>query len=177
MTYQKRVAAAGLAAVVALAGLAGCGGGQERAGATGGQVRELTAEEQALTELGFQPPGYEPGEPGDPDNSHRRGKGRFHNRHLAKRVLHGELVISTKDGPRTMVVQRGEITAVDGDSVTVKSSDGFSLTWTFGKKLRVLERRKTVHGDDLDVGEHVGIVGGEARSGAVARLILIVPKK
>ena len=59
--------------------------------------------------------------------------------------LHGEAVVKTKDGgTKTVAVQRGEVTAIDGDSVTVKSTDGFTLTWTFGDELRVVERRTTV---------------------------------
>ncbi|MGH3659244.1 MAG: hypothetical protein ACRDUA_21560, partial [Micromonosporaceae bacterium] len=164
-----KAAATSLAAAVALAGLAGCG--EREQAAPSDPPMQLTAEQEALTELGFPPEAVVPKyDPGDPKRDRDRHKGRFGNRHLAKRVLHGEFVVSTKDGPRTIVVQRGEITAIDDDSMTVKSSDGFSLTWTYGKKLRVLERRRTVDGDALKVGERVGVAGGDAKSGAVARL-------
>ena len=36
------------------------------------------------------------------------------------------------------------MTAIDDDGITVKWTDGFSLTWWFAEKLRVIERRATV---------------------------------
>lgn len=63
---------------------------------------------------------------------------------LRKNTLHGEAVVKTKDGgTQTVAVQRGEVTAIDGDSMTVKSTDGFTMTWTFGDDLRV-DRKSVV---------------------------------
>ena len=47
-------------------------------------------------------------------------------------AIHGEFVVPDGDGDgyRTAVVQRGTVTAVDGSSVTVRSEDGFSETYT-----------------------------------------------
>ena len=43
---------------------------------------------------------------------------------LGRRVLHGEVTVQTKDGVKTIVMARGEVTALSGDAITVKSSDG-----------------------------------------------------
>src|SRR5947209_15949237 len=62
-------------------------------------------------------------------------------RTLGRHVEHGEVVVATKQGDRTVDVQRGTITAIDDHSVTVKSADGFTQTWVFGTPLRVIQNR------------------------------------
>src|SRR4029450_447591 len=100
------------------------------------------AEGQALAALGYSPDDMVPtgalGAPAaaapDPSASAEPGKREgWRKRHagrvlLRRNPLHGEAVVQTKEGTKTVLVQRGEITAVDGDSVTVKSADGFTLT-------------------------------------------------
>ncbi|MET7667889.1 hypothetical protein [Micromonospora luteifusca] len=93
---------------------------------------------------------------------------------LRKNTLHGEAVVQTKEsGTQTVVVQRGEVTAIDGDSMTVKSTDGYSMTWAFGDDLRVVERRATVQPSEVKVGATLGVAGAKDGDKAVARLILI----
>ncbi|MET8353608.1 MULTISPECIES: hypothetical protein [unclassified Micromonospora] len=93
---------------------------------------------------------------------------------LRRNTLHGEAVVQTKDGgTKTVAVQRGEVTAIDGDSMTVKSTDGFTMTWTFGDDLRVVERRATVQPSDVKVGTTLGVAGAKDGDKGVARLILI----
>lgn len=162
------LAAVGAAAVI---GLTACGAGAERTPSEPSQpLTDLSAEEQALGVVA-EPQAYQ--SHGADKPGRHWGKRKGHRGFLAQRVLHGELVVDTKQGPRTIVVQRGTVTKVDDDSVTVKSSDGFTLTWTYGEKLRVIERRTTVDGDDLDVGETVGIAGRESQGDPIARLIVI----
>ncbi|MGH3662217.1 MAG: hypothetical protein ACRDT1_14400 [Micromonosporaceae bacterium] len=165
--------AIGAIATLGLAGLAGCGGVSD-AGADA-PATTLTAEREALANLGFRPselaPGKHQADGADKRRAHR--KNRWRHRGLGKRVLHGEFTISTKAGPRTVLVQRGKVTEVDDGSITVKSADGFSLTWTFGDKVRVLERRRSVDGDALEAGDRVAVAGKKADSGGIARLILI----
>jgi hypothetical protein len=81
--------------------------------------------------------------------------------------------VQTDDGTRTIAVQRGTVTAIDDDSMTVESTDGFTLTWSFGEKLRVIERRKAVQPDDVDVGTEVGVAGAKDGDTATARLIVM----
>ncbi|MFC4018635.1 hypothetical protein ACFOW4_11875 [Micromonospora sp. GCM10011542] len=93
---------------------------------------------------------------------------------LRRNTLHGEAVVQTKDGgTRTVAVQRGAVTAVDGDSMTVKSTDGFTMTWTLGDDLRVVERRATVQPSEVKVGTTLGVAGAKDGDRNVARLILI----
>ncbi|MGY0005165.1 hypothetical protein [Micromonospora sp. I033] len=96
---------------------------------------------------------------------------------LRRNTLHGEVVVQTKDGEtRTVAVQRGQVTAIDAKSMTVKSTDGFTMTWTFDEKLRVVERRTTVRSSDIEVGTTVGVAGAKDGDNGVARLI-VVPLK
>lgn len=93
---------------------------------------------------------------------------------LRRGTLHGEAVVKTKDGDtRTVVVQRGEVTAIDGDTMTVKSADGFTSTWRFGPELRVVERRNTVQPEQVKVGTTVGVAGAKEGDASVARLIVV----
>ncbi|MFY9331251.1 MAG: hypothetical protein WAO41_06190 [Candidatus Nanopelagicales bacterium] len=59
----------------------------------------------------------------------RPGKGKISE--LGQNMLHGEIVVEDENGvAQTQLIQRGEVTAVDGGSVTVESSDGFVATYT-----------------------------------------------
>ena len=54
-----------------------------------------------------------------------------------------------------------------------KSTDGFTLTWTFGNPIHVLEHRSSVQPSAVKVGMAVGVAGGKDGDTAVARLIVI----
>jgi hypothetical protein len=72
-----------------------------------------------------------------------------------------------------VVVQRGSVTAVDDTTVSVKSADGFTQTWTFGDKLRVVQDRKTVAATAIKAGAEVGVAGAKDGDRNVARLVAI----
>jgi Domain of unknown function (DUF5666) len=79
---------------------------------------------------------------------------------LGARGLHGEFVVETKDGTtKTVAVQRGEITAVDGESLTVVSTDGFEQTWTLNDSTRVRKDGEQADVAALAVGDWVGVIG------------------
>ena len=67
--------------------------------------------------------------------------------------------------------------AIDAKSMTVKSTDGFSMTWTFDEKLRVVELRATVQSSDIKVGSTVGVAGAKDGDGGMARLIVVPVKQ
>jgi hypothetical protein len=97
---------------------------------------------------------------------------------LAKNTLHGEAVVQTKDGQTvTVVVQRGTITELTDSSVTVKSADGFTLTWRYADNLRVVEKRQTVQPSEVKVGMDVGVAGAKDGASAVARFIVVPVQK
>jgi hypothetical protein len=155
--------------VAAGLGMSACGAAQPVA-----QAQEVV-EARALTALGYGPDDMVPVAEPDPSASARPGAQRRHAARVlpGRNTLHGEVVVQTKEGVQTVLVQRGEVTAVDGDSVTVTSSDGFALTWTYAEDLRVVERRATVQPDALGAGDTVGVAGAKDGAGGVARLIVV----
>lgn len=48
---------------------------------------------------------------------------------VGRRVVHGEFVVRTKDGFRTVFVHKGEVTEVSATSITVKRADGFTKAY------------------------------------------------
>lgn len=58
-------------------------------------------------------------------------------------ALHGEYVVSEGGSYVTMLTQTGEITAVGPTSVTVKSADGVSLSYSLGTETTVSSRADT----------------------------------
>ncbi len=92
---------------------------------------------------------------------------------LRKNALHGEVTVQVKDETKTVVVQRGTITAVDGKGLTVKSTDGFELTWSYGDPLRIVQQRKATDRAALKTGAEVGLGGVKSGDATAARLIVI----
>jgi hypothetical protein len=94
---------------------------------------------------------------------------------LRKHVLHGETVVQTKDGTKTVAVQRGTVTAISATSLTVKSTDGFTQTWTIGSQIDVLQHRTTVQPSAIKVGAQLGVAGPKTDAALTARVILLAP--
>lgn len=61
-------------------------------------------------------------------------------------ALHGEYVVSEGGSYVTMLTQTGEITAVSSTSLTVKSADGVSLSYTLGTSTTVSKASTTQAG-------------------------------
>jgi hypothetical protein len=85
--------------------------------------------------------------------------------------LHGEFTVRKPDGNgfQTMAVQTGEVTAVSPSSITVKSEDGFSRTYSVDENTVVGSGRDGIgtvkNGDTVHV---AGVVdGGQAKAAAV----------
>jgi hypothetical protein len=45
-----------------------------------------------------------------------------------RRVVHGDLIVRTKDGFENVTVDRGKVTAVSASSITIERPDGVSVT-------------------------------------------------
>ncbi len=165
---------------LALFGATACGPGNAAA------EMVASAEAEALAAMGVEPEDIvvaeqamsaaEPSKPAKGDKDARLDKWR--KRHAAKvalhrNVLHGEAVVETKEGTITVAVQRGVITAISGDSVTVKSSDGVTWTWKFHSDLRVVEKRAKIQPSELKAGATVALAGRKEGETLTARLIVI----
>jgi hypothetical protein len=86
-----------------------------------------------------------------------RGAGWRHG--LARRALHGELTLQTREGVKTVVVARGEVTALADDSITVKSSDGVSTSFRINDDTRFGFRHEPDPSAELKVGDTVWVAG------------------
>jgi hypothetical protein len=169
----------GLAGALALTG---CGAGTRNAAATAGSAAATAGSDVADEAVALQQVGFETGLAADPSPSASAGtkpagkkdaRRKALRRYLRKNTLHGEVTLQTKDGVKTVVVQRGSVTAVTASSVTVKSADGFTLSWTFGDRLRVVQDKKAVQVSALKSGEQIGVAGAKNGSATDARLIAI----
>lgn len=82
-------------------------------------------------------------------------------------ALHGEFVVP-KDGGgyQTVATQRGEVTAVSKDSITVKSEDGYSRTYSLTEDTLVNAARDGI--DDVKVGNTVQVTAVVADGKATA---------
>jgi hypothetical protein len=81
-------------------------------------------------------------------------------RPVLKRLAHGQITVRTKAGYRTVLIQRGQITADSGNKVTVKSGDSYTYTYTTDShtKVRVGTQKSTA--DKLSTGDRVRVVSG-----------------
>lgn len=92
-------------------------------------------------------------------------------------VLHGEAVVKDRDGNFvTVATQAGEVTAVDKSSLTVKSEDGYTRTWTRTEATRYWGFWKGTDQQALKVGADVRVAGSVMDGVATARLIWFPPK-
>ncbi|WP_232828683.1 hypothetical protein [Kribbella monticola] len=76
-------------------------------------------------------PSTSPTAPADPKPGKGPGGMGRHGEFGMMGALHGEFVVEKQGGGyQTVATQRGEVTAVSKDSITVKSADGYSKTYT-----------------------------------------------
>jgi hypothetical protein len=99
---------------------------------------------------------------------HRGGR-----RHaLGRRVLHGEVTVQTQDGTRTIVMARGEVTALSDDAITVKSSDGVETSLRIDGDTRFGFRNEPDPRAELKVGEDAFVAGEKSGDSAVAKRVV-----
>jgi hypothetical protein len=172
------VATAALAAF-GLFSLAACAG-------TPAAAATLSPEQSALTTLGFTQDDVTSNNAAvqSANASASPGKGKHpHLRRLAIKRLalrghveHGQVTVQTKTGEQTIDVQRGTITAMTSTTMTIKSTDGYTLTWTTSGPLTVIEHRTSIQPGQLKVGDLVGVAGTQSGATATAKLV-VVPNK
>ncbi|RAK38338.1 hypothetical protein B0I29_105286 [Actinoplanes lutulentus] len=144
-------------------------------GCAGGGVAEAVPD-SGLESVALQAAGFAEGlDEVEPSPSEAEGpRPRAIRKLLRKNTLHGEVVVQGRDGEqRTIVVQRGEVTAADDAGFTVKSTDGFELTWTFGEPLRVVQDRKKAERSAVKAGVQVAVGGARDGSVTAARLVVV----
>lgn len=92
------------------------------------------------------------------------------------RGVHGEATVHRKNGYRLADWQRGEITGVSGTTLTVRSADGTSWTWTTNPRTRVRKDGAKSALTALTSGTHVFVLGERSGTTRTAGLVR-APKK
>jgi hypothetical protein len=109
-------------------------------------------------------PSTTPDKPGKPDKS---DKGLHRGHFMLGGALHGEFVVKKEDGKyQTVATQRGTVTAVSKESITVKSEDGYSRTYTLTEDTLVNAARDGI--DDVKTGNSVAVFAVVADGKATA---------
>jgi hypothetical protein len=123
-------------------------------------------------------PDQKPGGKGELRRKGLRGGLKALGHGLGGGVLHGEVVVQGKDGtPETLLVQGGDVTANSDQTVTVKSTDGFTLTWTVDATSVIRSGREATKLSDVAVGDKVTVTGAKTGSGGTVKLLAERPAK
>jgi len=93
-----------------------------------------------------------------------------------RHVVHGVVTFQDKDGALvTIQLDRGIVTAVDGDSVTVSEAGGASVTVALDDATKVRVGRAKGNLADITVGDDLLVQSRLTDGSALARHIVIVP--
>lgn len=91
---------------------------------------------------------------------------------LGRRVLHGEVTLQTKEGVKTIVMARGEVTALSGDAIAIKSSDGVQTSFKIDGDTRYGFRNEPAPSAQLRVGDSALVAGEKSGDTTTAKRIL-----
>jgi hypothetical protein len=91
---------------------------------------------------------------------------------LGRRVLHGEVTVQTQEGVKTIVMARGEVTALSKDAITVKSADGVETSFAIDGDTRYGFRHEPAPTAELKVGEDAFVAGEKSGDRAVAKRVV-----
>jgi hypothetical protein len=149
--------------------LARLGGGRGAAGV--GRGAALAA--QSATTSTTQAPSA--GGTADTANKARAGalgRGAGWRQALGRRVLHGEATVQTREGVKTLVMARGQVTALTKDAITIKSSDGVETSFAIDADTRFGLRNQPAPSAELKVGEDALVAGERSGNQAVAKRVV-----
>jgi hypothetical protein len=108
--------------------------------------------------------------PDKADKALGRGGGWRHA--LGRRVLHGEVTVQTREGVKTLVMARGQVTALSRDAITVRSSDGVETSFGIDGDTRFGFRNQPAPSAELKVGEDALVAGEKSGDRATARRVV-----
>lgn len=118
---------------------------------------------QAVSSPSPNPTAGKPAATADAKHNGKHAKG--HGLDKLGKVLHGDLVVRTKDGNRTIALQRGSVVSVNGTSLQVRSTDGFTATYVVNGDTKI---RKGTSAGSLATGDQVTVVATRSGSALTA---------
>ena len=87
-------------------------------------------------------------------------------------MLHGEVTLQTQEGVKTLVMARGQVTALSKDAITIKSSDGVEASFGIDGETRFGFRNQPAPSAELKVGEDALVAGEKSGDRAVAKRVV-----
>ena len=91
---------------------------------------------------------------------------------LGRRVLHGEVTVQTPEGVKTLVMARGQVTALSRDAITVRSADGVETSFGIDGATRFGFRNQPAPSAELKVGQDALVAGEKSGDRATARRVV-----
>jgi hypothetical protein len=91
---------------------------------------------------------------------------------LGRRVLHGEVTVQTPEGVKTLVMARGQVTALSRDAITIRSSDGVETSFAIDGDTRFGFRNQPAPSAELKVGEDAFVAGEKSGDRATAKRVV-----
>ena len=82
------------------------------------------------------------------------------------------MTVQTQEGVKTVVMARGEVTALSKDAITVKSSDGVETSFGIDGDTRYGFRNEPAQSAELKVGEDAFVAGEKSGDRAVAKRVV-----
>jgi hypothetical protein len=118
-------------------------------------------------------PSPTPDKPGPPDRpGHRGGLGNGFPGMGLRGPLHGEFTVEKADGGyEVVVVQTGTVTGKSADTLTVKSEDGYTATYTVNNDTSIIKDGDQANLADLATNETVHVVGSKSGGTLTARFV------
>lgn len=102
----------------------------------------------------------------------RPGVGMLGGLFAAGRILHGEATVQTPKGLQDVVVQTGTIASTTDSTITVKSSDGVTNTYTVDKTTRIVLNGSSGTLSKLQTGDTVHVLAVKSGASTVAKAVL-----
>jgi hypothetical protein len=80
--------------------------------------------------------------------------------------------VQTREGVKTLVMARGQVTALSGDAITIRSSDGVQTSFRIDGATRFGFRNEPTPSAELKVGEDAFVAGEKSGDRATARRVV-----
>ena len=113
-----------------------------------------------------------PGASVDQAKARALGRGAGWRHALGRRVLHGEVTLQTREGVKTLVMARGQVTALSKDAITVRSSDGVQTSFAINGDTRFGFRNEPAPSAELKVGENAFVTGEKSGDRITAKRVV-----
>ena len=89
-----------------------------------------------------------------------------------KGLKHGEFTVHTKTGDKVVDIQGGQVSAVEAGSVTVKSIDGFTATYTLDPTTKVERNEEATTSAQITTNDQVRVVVDKSGTGNNAAIAI-----